>query len=168
MNRNKESSRQLHKLWLELIKLGNVILITLPFGICWYLYYVDRLALNYYRKGISVVILIFAILYLALGRTYSAFQISLHRRAEVVYSQALAEIFSDFIMYLIIFLLNITDKSGEAILCVEELPPDYDEEELIAETSDDIEMEVEGGENSDEEDLAEEAKVEAEEGGEEK
>ena len=105
MNRNKESSRQLHKLWLEIIKLGNVVLITLPFGICWYLYYVDRLALNYYRKGISVVIFIFAILYLALGRTYSAFQISLHRRAEVVYSQALAEIFSDFIMYLIIFLL---------------------------------------------------------------
>ena len=105
MNRNKERSRQLHKLWLELIKLGNVVLITLPFGICWYLYYVDRLALNYYRKGIGVVILIFAILYMALGRTYSAFQISLHRRAEVVYSQALAEIFSDIIMYLIIFLL---------------------------------------------------------------
>ena len=100
-----DNKKQKHKLWLELVKAINVILITLPFALAWGPYYSQRLAMYYGWKGISVVILIFIVLFVAFGRTYSAFRISVPNASELIYSQLLALLFTDAIMFIIIFLL---------------------------------------------------------------
>ena len=96
---------QRHKLWLELVKIINIIIVTVPFSIAWGFYYSQRLALYYGWKGILVVILLFVVLFIAFGRTYSSFRISVSSAFEIVYSQLLALFFTDAVLFFVIFLL---------------------------------------------------------------
>lgn len=94
-----------HDLLLRIVKCGNVILITLPFFLSWYLYYADRLASPYYAKGDYLVIALFFVLYYAFGKIYDGFLISYSRISEIIYSQSLAVCFSDLVMYIVTWLL---------------------------------------------------------------
>ena len=94
-----------HDILLRLVKSLNVILITLPFAVCWVNYYAPKTASRYYWKGNSLVIALFFILYLTYGRIYECFMISLNRISELIYSQCLAALISDAIMYVIAWLL---------------------------------------------------------------
>ena len=40
-----------HDLLLRLIKLVDAVLMTIPFALCWYLYYSDRTASPFDQKG---------------------------------------------------------------------------------------------------------------------
>ena len=40
-----------HDLILRMIKLLDAVLVTIPFAMCWYLYYAKRVASPYYAKG---------------------------------------------------------------------------------------------------------------------
>ena len=100
-----EKEMQKHKLWLEIMKTLSVVFAALPFSLAWGLYYSQRLAMYYGWKGITVVIVIFVILFVAFGRTYSAFRISVPSVSEIIYSQLLALVFTDAVMFIIIFLL---------------------------------------------------------------
>lgn len=91
---------------LRIVKFVNVILETALFGACWYLAYADRIRSPFYNRGNWVVIAIFAMLYLVYGRVYDAFKVSLYRISEMVYSQVLALLLSDAILYVVIWLLN--------------------------------------------------------------
>lgn len=91
---------------LRFIKFLNVIFMTASFGLAWYLYYADRIVAPYYRKGNWFVLLIFLIIYAILGRTYDAFIVSINRVSEMIYSQVLACVISDVLMYLIFMLLG--------------------------------------------------------------
>lgn len=89
------------------VKVLNVLYMTAAFGFVWFSYYAPDAALVYYNKrGDILLILIFAVLYVLFGRTYDALQISMTRKLEIVYSQTLALLLSDMIMYLIILLLT--------------------------------------------------------------
>ena len=91
---------------LRMLKLLNVALLTLPFGICWYLAYADEIAAPFYRKGNFLIVALFAILYVTYGRIYEAFRVSLSPSSELVMSQVLAAGISDIIMYVIIWILT--------------------------------------------------------------
>ena len=91
---------------LRIVKLINVMMVTLPFGLGWYLAYAENLASPYYERGNWVIIGVFAVLYVTYGRIYEGFRISLNRISEGVASQSLAAVISDGILFLIICLLN--------------------------------------------------------------
>ena len=96
----REGANTWHRLFLRSIKFINAILITVPFALCWYQYYADRLYHPYYAKGDMLVVLLFMILYICFGRIYSGFTISIYRISEIVYSQVLAILFTNAIIYI--------------------------------------------------------------------
>lgn len=96
-----------HDVVLRLIKMLNVVLILIPFLVCWNLSYSRNLWVSpFYAKGNYVVAFLFLVLYYMLGRTYDAFLVSHNPISEMVYSQSLAAFFSDGIMWFVICLLS--------------------------------------------------------------
>ena len=94
-----------YQLRLRLVKILAAVLITVPFAICWYLYYADMLHTPFYRKGNWLVIALFVVVYTVLAKIYDAFRISTNRIADMVYSQGLAAFLADGILYVVIWLL---------------------------------------------------------------
>lgn len=97
--------RAKHSLWLRTIKLLNIIMITIPFAVCWESYYNCRIASHYGYKGTLVIILLYALMYINMVRVYEGLQVSLKRISEMVYSQVLSFLFADGFIYLVIWLL---------------------------------------------------------------
>lgn len=93
-----------HDLGLRLIKLLNVVLVALPFVLCWNLFYSE--GVPYYRMGHLAVIAVYVFLYVLFARIYDAFLVSVNRISEMVYSQGLAVFLSDAIMFVVIWLLK--------------------------------------------------------------
>jgi len=86
---------------LRAVKLLNMLLMTMAAVCCWCLCYAD----NAWSRTHLLVGLIYFILYMTYGRIYESFLISLVRITEMVYSQALALLMSDGILYLVLCLL---------------------------------------------------------------
>ena len=91
---------------LKIIKIMNIVLVTLPFALVWYGYYAERTAAPYHMKGNYLILALFSVLYLIYGKVYDALLVSLSRISEMVYSQSLAAFVSDGIMYIVIWLLT--------------------------------------------------------------
>ena len=94
-----------YKTALRIVELLNVILLTIPFAFSWYGVYADNLADPFYEKGNWLILFLFAVLYIAYGRLYDGFQISLSRISELIGSQTLAVIIADGILYVVTALL---------------------------------------------------------------
>lgn len=95
-----------HDLILRIIKIMDAVLVTVPFALCWYLYYAKHIASPFYAKGDYLVVALFFVLFIISGRVYDAFLMSMQRISEIVYAQFLAVAVSDFIMYIVIWLLS--------------------------------------------------------------
>ena len=95
-----------HDLILRMIKLLDAVLVTIPFAMCWYLYYAKRVASPYYAMGDYLVVALFFVLFIIFGRVYDAFLMSMQSISEIIYEQFLAAAVSDFIMYVVIWLLS--------------------------------------------------------------
>ena len=100
-------SKLQHNVWLRSVKLLAVLCMTLPFAACWYGYYTFHVAMPLGWSGKLVVVLLYAALYIALGNVYEAFQISSQKIASIVFSQMLAAMIADGLIYLLICLLAI-------------------------------------------------------------
>lgn len=100
-------SKVMHKAVLRFAVLINVVLMTYPFAICWFDYYAGRITSPFYLKGNWLVIALFLVLYAAFSHTYDAFIISYNRIFEMVYSQSLALLISDAVLYVVISLLSL-------------------------------------------------------------
>lgn len=96
-----------HDVPVRICKVINVVLMMLTFAAVWYFYYADRALVHYYRRGDWVVVFLFTALYFGFCRSYDAFHISTSAISEIVYSQGLAAVIADFMMYLIIWLLSL-------------------------------------------------------------
>ena len=94
-----------HDIPLRVVKLLNVILMTIPFAWCWYGYYVGQMENSFYKKGNLLMLVLFMLVYFMFARVYSAFLVSVNRISEMVYSQVLAVLITDGITYLVIVLL---------------------------------------------------------------
>lgn len=95
-----------HNLLLRIVKVIDAVMITVPFAMCWLLYYAERIDAPFYAKGNWLVIALFFVVYIIFGRVYDAFLISINRISEVIYSQVLAFLVTDGIMYIVIWLLS--------------------------------------------------------------
>lgn len=95
-----------HDLILRMTKLLDAVLVTIPFAMCWYLYYAKRVASPYYAMGDYLVVALFFVLFIIFGRVYDAFLMSMQSISEIIYEQFLAAAVSDFIMYVVIWLLS--------------------------------------------------------------
>lgn len=87
------------------VKVSNVLLIVSLFAITWFNFYADTQYINLYERGNFVISSIYALIYFAYGRTYDAFHLKFSNEMESFYSQSLAIIITDFIMYLVILML---------------------------------------------------------------
>lgn len=105
-NGGSNGENTMHRLWLRSVKLVNAVLITIPFAFVWFHYYAARLYSPFYARGDRLVVAVFLILYIFFGKIYSGFTISLNSVAELVYSQSLAILFTNAIMYIITWLLT--------------------------------------------------------------
>ena len=90
---------------LRLVKALNVLLMAVPLGFCWYLFYAEEILLPFYRRGNWAMIVLFVVLYLLFTRVYDALRISTGRISEMVYSQGLSLLMADGILFLVLWLL---------------------------------------------------------------
>ncbi|MBE6574268.1 MAG: sugar transferase [Ruminococcaceae bacterium] len=91
---------------IRLFKLFNVLLMTAAFGASWFLYYLDCMpGVKYYRLGHVAVLGLYIFFYISFIRIYNGFHISVSRISEMIYSQILAVLISDGIIYLVICML---------------------------------------------------------------
>lgn len=95
-----------HDLLLRIVKVLDAALITIPFALCWYLYYAERVYSPFYSKGNILVVALFFVAYITFGRIYDAFRMSMQRVSEVIYAQFLAAGASNLLMYVVIWLLT--------------------------------------------------------------
>ncbi len=86
---------------LRFVKLLNVALMTALAAAAWCLCYADGI---WSQTGLLVAV-IFCVLYMTYGRIYESFLISLVRITEMIYSQTLALLMSDGILYLVLCLM---------------------------------------------------------------
>ena len=94
-----------HDITIRIAKLINVVLMTVPFTVAWYMFYSDLLWVKFAMRGHWLVIGLFVLLYIMIGRTYDAFKMSYTGRKEIVYSQMLSILEVDVIMYIVAWLL---------------------------------------------------------------
>lgn len=102
----REKRQRKHDLLLRLVKVTNVVLMTVPFAMAWMWYYAERTDSPYFAKGNYLIIAIFFVLYIVYSHIYDGFLISLCKVSEIVYSQSLAALIADAIMYIITWLLT--------------------------------------------------------------
>lgn len=95
-----------HDLMTRAVKVLDVVLLTLPYAVCWYAVYADKISAPFYARGNYLVIAMFAMMYLVFGRIYDAFCISINPVSEMVYSQSLAALMANGVMYFITWLLS--------------------------------------------------------------
>ncbi|MBR2529132.1 MAG: exopolysaccharide biosynthesis polyprenyl glycosylphosphotransferase [Blautia sp.] len=112
------SSRFRHDLLLRMVKVGDVLLVAIPFCACWHYYYNRMLNLPFSDRGQILVDFIYITLFAVFGRTYEAFHISGNRVQEIFYSQSLSIFFSDLLMYLVLILLTRDMPEMEPMLLV--------------------------------------------------
>ncbi len=87
------------------IKLANVAAMTAVFAGFWSAYLGKAAAVPYFTKGRLVLFALFFLLYFLFGRAYDAFLLSYNRISEMIFSQFIALIETDFIMFLVTVLL---------------------------------------------------------------
>ena len=84
-----------HDVMLRIVKILNVLMIELPFAVCWFLYYSHQTYANLAWKGNLAILSLFFVLYIILGKVYDAFLMSMQRISELVYSQILGAMRSE-------------------------------------------------------------------------
>lgn len=95
-----------HRTIIRLVKIINVIMVSIPFYVAWITYYSHMLyAKDFYRKGNWVVMGLFTILYYLLAHLYSGFTIHISRISEIIYAQSLGAMIADGLMFIIMWLL---------------------------------------------------------------
>ena len=101
----KTKSAFFHDISISLVKLVNIVLMTLPFAFVWYKYYADEIWVKFYMRGHWLVILLFVLLYILIGRIYETFTMSYNSKGEMIYSHILTCLEVDVIMYIVSWLL---------------------------------------------------------------
>ncbi len=98
-------SRLFHDLSIRVAKLLNILLMTAPFVFAWYTFYADKLWVRFAMRGHWLVIMLYVLLYLLIGRIYDAFKMSYNSHGEMIYSQLLSLFEVNVIMYIVAWLL---------------------------------------------------------------
>lgn len=93
-------------LWLRMLKTTNLFVILIPFMAVYIKYYKGYGGLSDGPLTSFLFAILFVTIYFAYGRLYDGFVVSLYRISEMVYSQSLAVLISDGLMFIIIWILS--------------------------------------------------------------
>lgn len=103
--RMKADKSFLRTMEVRLTKIINIVGMTVPFAVVWYIFYADKLWVTFQMRGHWLVILLFLVLYSLIGRVYNAFSVSHEGKGEMIYSQFLSYFETDSLMYIAAWLL---------------------------------------------------------------
>lgn len=101
-------SRVGRNLLLHLWNCVNFVLMVIPVAMCWYCYYADRIAAPFFDRGNWAVLALYGFLYLMFGDVYEIYEIGIQKRSMLIYSQGLAALMSDGVLFVVIWLLTHT------------------------------------------------------------
>lgn len=101
----KDNRSLVGQILLRIVKLLNIVVITVPFAVIWYNFYSQLMLDAFYRKGNWIIIGLFVLFYCMFARVYDALALSYDRISDLIFSQVLSAFISDFFMYIIIILL---------------------------------------------------------------
>lgn len=94
-----------YRVTLRAAKILNILLAAVPVLLAWVLSYGLNDGLYSEWKPIALVLGVFIVLYVTYGRIYGSFYVSMVRISEMVYSQCLALIMSDCLLYVVLCLV---------------------------------------------------------------
>ena len=94
-----------HRLIQRLVKLLDVIGVAVPFMLAWNLYYSSQMRIPYYRMGNILVIFLYVVMYYLISHLYRGYLIHISSISEIVYAQTLSVVLTDFLIYIVMWLL---------------------------------------------------------------
>ena len=101
-----EKSGFRYNLMMRSIEILNIVFMTLAFLVTWIVYYQSRNYIPFYFWGNWVIVIVFLIIYWQCARAYDVFQVYNLRIQELAYSQMIACLITDVIMYFIMCILG--------------------------------------------------------------
>lgn len=104
---NRFMTTSMHKkIQQELLNGFNILLVTGAFWLCWEYFYENQITHPFYYVGNLIMVFLFGLFYYFTSHLYNGYSLPISRIYELVYSQALAALISDGILYLITILIN--------------------------------------------------------------
>lgn len=95
------------KIPFAVVKMVNIVLLMIPFLICWTLYYEPRTT-TVESKQVSVLVMItFFFICYYFGQRLDCFRVSILQIRDVIFGEVLATMITDIIMYILIWMLSI-------------------------------------------------------------
>mgnify|MGYP002579723687 FL=1 len=95
------------KIPFAVVKMANIVLLMIPFLICWTLYYEPRTTTVGSKQVSVLVMIIFFFICYYYGQRLDCFRVSILQIRDVIFGEALATMITDIIMYILIWMLSI-------------------------------------------------------------
>ncbi len=95
-----------HEMTVRLVKILNVVLVSIPFVACWLMYYASHVVLMPSTLRSVVIIVMFVLFYCFFGRVYDSFHLSIDRISEMFISQLLSILIADGFMFITLWLMS--------------------------------------------------------------
>lgn len=95
------------KIPFAVVKMVNIVLLMIPFLICWTLYYEPRTTTVGSKQVSVLVMIIFFLICYYFGQRLDCFRVSILQIRDVIFGEVLATMVTDIIMYILIWMLSI-------------------------------------------------------------
>mgnify|MGYP004536153287 FL=1 len=95
------------KIPFAVVKMVNIVLLMIPFLICWILYYEPRTTTVGSKQVSVLVMIIFFFICYYFGQRLDCFRVSILQIRDVIFGEVLATMITDVIMYILIWMLSI-------------------------------------------------------------
>lgn len=95
------------KIPFAVVKMVNIVLLMIPFLICWTLYYEPRTTTVGSKQVSVLVMIIFFLICYCFGQRLDCFRVSILQIRDVIFGEVLATMITDIIMYILIWMLSI-------------------------------------------------------------
>ena len=95
------------KIPFAVVKMVNIVLLMIPFLICWTLYYEPRTTTVGSKQLSVLVMIIFFLICYYFGQRLDCFRVSILQIRDVIFGEVLATMITDIIMYILIWMLSI-------------------------------------------------------------
>ena len=95
------------KIPFAVVKMVNIVLLMIPFLICWTLYYEPRITTVGSKQVSVLIMIIFFLICYYFGQRLDCFRVSILQIRDVIFGEVLATMITDIIMYILIWMLSI-------------------------------------------------------------
>lgn len=95
------------KIPFAVVKMVNIVLLMIPFLICWTLYYEPRTTTVGSKQVSVLVMIIFFLICYYFGQRLDCFRVSILQIRDVIFGEVLATMITDIVMYILIWMLSI-------------------------------------------------------------